>query len=362
MEKLKAQAFADIEAGSKKLLQASHAIHANPELCYEEKFAQDALSQLISDAGIEVEKGAFGVETAFAARVGESGPQIAILCEYDALANLGHACGHNIIGTAGAGAGMAAAQFAKELNGRLMILGTPAEEGGGGKVKLLEAGAFEGVDAAIMIHPSNHDLVKMNTLATHQISVIYKGTPAHSAASPHRGVNALDAAVIAYSAIAALRQHIRPTEKVHGIFLEAGSQVNVVPDTAKQHWQIRSDNRQNLEKLIPRVRDCLTAGATAAGCEIEISISNPDYYEMWDNEPLLGLYASNASLVNRMPEEPGSAASIMGSTDMGNVSQQLPAIHPMLKVAPSEITLHTREFAECAVSREGDQGVIDGQK
>ncbi len=362
MEEFKTHAFDHIETQSSALLETSHEIHAKPELCYEEEFACQTLCGLISDAGLEVEKGAFGLPTAFVAKTGKSGPQIAILCEYDALAEVGHGCGHNIIGTAGAGAGIAAAQFADQLNGRLMILGTPAEEGGGGKARLLENGAFEDVDAAVMIHPANHDLTRMNTLATRMIQVVYKGVAAHSAASPHRGKNALDAAVIAYSAVAALRQHIRPTERIHGIFTEAGSQVNVVPDTAGQQWLIRSDTRHNLERLIPRAVSCFQAGADATGCEAEISVPAPDYFEMWDNEPLLALYASNAALVDRKPQVPDSTLSVMGSTDMGNVSQAVPSIHPLLKVAPSEVTLHTRDFAACAISKEGDKGVLDGAK
>ncbi len=362
MDGFKAEIFKEIEKLRDKLVKTSHSIHSNPELCYKETFAHDTLCDLLESEGIDVERNAYGIETAFAARAGTSGPQIAILCEYDALAEIGHACGHNIIATAGAGAGIAAAKAAEQLDGKVLILGTPAEEGGGGKIKLLEAGAFEGIDAAIMLHPAGHDLLKMNTLAVRQLGVVYEGAASHSAAAPHKGKNALDAAVIAYSAVSALRQHIRSEERVHGIFLKAGSQVNVVPDKTEMYWQIRSDTRENLERLIPRVMSCFEAGATAAGCKVETFLKNPDYFEMRDNDSLLALYASNSALVDRMPVEPDSHSRVAGSTDMGNVSQQIPSIHPMLKVAPGGVSLHTREFAECAVSEQADQGIIDGAR
>ena len=361
-QELKDRAFKFIDSNKKTLLKASHSIHENPELCYKEKHACQVLCDVISDAGIEVEKGAYGLETAFVARAGKAGPQIAILCEYDALEGLGHACGHNVIGTAGLGAGLAASQLADELNGRVAIIGTPAEEGGGGKVKLLENGAFEGIDAAIMLHPSSKELTKMNTQGVRQVLATYTGKPSHASGAPHMGINALDAAVNAYNSIAALRQHIRPEERINGILLEGGNQVNVIPDRAKMHYQIRSDTFVNLQELIPRVMNCFEAAATATGCTLEVEIPNPDYIEMWDNEPLLASYIDNASLVNRSPQEPDPTSLLAAGTDMGNVSQQVPSIHPLMKIAPLGTRVHTKEFAVVAGEEGGDQGVIDGAK
>lgn len=360
--KYKTQAFDRIDEIAPDLLEASHSIHAHPELCYKEKHACQVLCDVISKAGLEVEQGAYGIDTAFVARAGKAGPHIAILSEYDALKGIGHGCGHNIIGTAGVGAGLAASQLVDELNGQITLMGTPAEEGGGGKIKLLEKGAFKGIDVAIMLHPASMELTKMNTQGVRQIEVIYKGKPAHASVAPHIGINALDAAVIAQNSIAALRQHIRPQEIINGILIEGGNQVNVIPEKSVLHYQIRSDNHENLLALIPRAMNCFEAGALATGCEIEITQSSPDYFEMWDNEPLMDCYVKNAALLNRMPQEPDAISQVAGATDMGNVSQQVPSIHPLLKISSKNISLHTREFAAAAVSKEGDVGVLEGAK
>src|SRR4051812_46951237 len=217
-----------VDAHADVLIDASHQIHDHPELGYEEHFAHDLLTSVLKDAGVEVETGAFGLDTAFAGRAGSSGPTIAVLCEYDALPVIGHACGHNIIGTAGLGAGIAAAALAEELGGRVVIMGTPAEEGGGGKVFMADKGAFDSIDAAMMVHPAGGDLRAMNAIAIQQCHVTYEGKAAHAAAAPERGLNALDAAVLGYVNIAALRQHIGQAERIHGIFTEAGDAANVV--------------------------------------------------------------------------------------------------------------------------------------
>lgn len=365
-EEYKIRAFQLVDEHSNKLLAASHSIHSNPELCYKEEHACQVLCDLISEAGLKVKKGAYGVDTAFAATAGKSGPQIAILAEYDALEGIGHGCGHNIIGAAGVGAGLAASKLAEELNGRVTLLGTPAEEGGGGKIKLFENGAFEDIDAAIMLHPASHELTRMSTQSVRQVQIAYTGKPAHASASPHRGINALDAAIIAQNSIAALRQHIRPAERINGILVEGGNQINVIPDKSILHYQIRSDNYSNLTSLVPRVMNCFEAGALATGCTVEVTQSNPDYFEMWDNEPLIASYVRNAALVNRIPLEPDALSMVAGATDMGNISHEIPSIHPLLRITPDDISgdiaLHTREFAEVAVSKGGDAGVIDGAK
>ena len=222
------------------LIQTSRAIHANPELAFQEHAAHDLLTGVLAAQGIDVVQSAYGMETAFEGSAGTTGPVVAVLCEYDALPGIGHACGHNIIATAGLGAGLAAAVVAEELGGRIRILGTPAEEGGGGKQFMLERGAFDGVDAALMVHPADADLENITSLAVQQAAVTYKGRAAHAAAAPEKGLNALDAAVLGYVNIAALRQHIAPDERIHGIITDGGEKANIVPVRAAANWYVRS--------------------------------------------------------------------------------------------------------------------------
>lgn len=350
----------DEHAGA--LLDASHRIHAHPELGYEERVAHDVLCEVLAGAGLDVTRGAYGLPTAFAARVGSGGPAVAVLCEYDALPGIGHACGHNVIGTAGVGAAIAAASVAHELGGTLVVLGTPAEEGGGGKVQLAEAGAFDGVDAALMVHPAGMDLARFGAIAIQQLEVTYHGKAAHAAAAPHAGRNALDAAVLGYVNVAALRQHIRPDERIHGIFTESGKAPNVVPERAAAHWYVRSPSVRGLEKLKARVLACLEAGATAAGCTMEHAWIDPAYADMVDNEPMIDRYRANLARTGRTLVEPDSLAAVVGSTDMGNISHLVPSIHPMIAVSPPNVAIHTVDFARYAGGPEGDRAVLDGAK
>ncbi|MEM9037855.1 MAG: M20 family metallopeptidase [Actinomycetota bacterium] len=352
---------AEIERLTPALLELSHSIHANPELNFEEHHAHEALTGVLYDNGIDVERGAYDMPTAFDARVGTTdGPTVAVLCEYDALPGIGHACGHNIIGSAGLGAGIAVAKVAEALGGRVAILGTPAEEGGGGKEFMIRRGAFDDIDLAMMVHPADRDLRTMHTIAIQQLNVTYDGQAAHAAAAPHRGRNALDAAVLGYNAVAALRQHIRPEERIHGIFTEAGEKPNIVPSRAAAEWYVRSGNMSSLETLKERVHRCLQGGADASGCEMHTHWVDPPFYDMLDNHPLLELYVQNAMDVGRhpLPEEEG--AMVVGSTDMGNVSYAVPSIHPMIKAAPEGTAIHTPDFEVFAGGEEGDRAVIDG--
>ena len=235
LEAVKDRMVAEVDRLADVLLEASHSIHEHPELAFEEHHAHDVLTAILEGEGLAVERSAYGLKTGFAARAGSSGPTIAVLCEYDALPGIGHACGHNIIGTAG----LAAAALAEEAGGQVLILGTPAEEGGGGKVFMAEQGALDGVDAAMMIHPAGADLRSMNAIAIQQCHVSYAGKAAHAAAAPHKGRNALDAAVLGYMNIAALRQHIKPDERIHGIFTDSGDAANIVPAKAGAIWYVR---------------------------------------------------------------------------------------------------------------------------
>ena len=361
--KIKQQVCADIDSRSADLISISHEIHAHPELNYEEKFAHDRLTQYIADSKIKVDRGAFELETAFDASVrGGSGPTVAVLCEYDALPGIGHACGHNIIAAAGLGAGVALSAVAEVCGGNLRLMGTPAEEGGGGKIEMARKGAFKNIDAAMMIHPSDQDLARMNAIAIQQLFVRYQGLAAHAAVSPDKGKNALDAAVLGYMNVAALRQHIRPTERVHGIFTKSGEKPNIVPREAEMYWYVRSDTIESLQPLKARIAKCLEAGAMAADCTISFDWEKFTYADLADNLPLLTSYVQNSAQLGRDLTTdflPGTGG---GSTDMGNLSYLVPSIHPMLQVAPHGVSLHSAQFAEFTASKEADKAVLDGAK
>ena len=350
-----------IDSIAPELIELSHSIHSQPELAYEEHFAHECLTKTLSEKGLEVEKGAYELDTAFEANAGSSGPIIALLCEYDALPGIGHACGHNIIAAAGIGAGLAASEFTEPFNGRLRILGTPAEEGGGGKVRMLNKGAFDSVEAVLMIHPADADLPNISSLAVQQLKATYTGKAAHAAAAPEKGINALDGAVLGYMGVAALRQHIAPDERLHGIFTNGGQKANIVPETAEAIWYARSSTMERLENLKARLVETLYGGARSAGCDIQIEWVNEPYAEVLDNTPLLEAYMKNSESVGRVIKAADDDG-VVGSTDLGNVSHVVPSIHPMVKVAPKGTAIHTVDFEKCAKSEEGDKGLLDSAK
>ncbi len=277
LEGVKQRIRDEIERLTPTLLEVSHDIHAHPELGFGEHHAHELLTGVLGGEGLDVTPHAFGLDTAFVATAGTDGPTVAVCCEYDALPDIGHACGHNIIAAAGLGAGLAVAKVVADLGGRVVILGTPAEEGGGGKELMARAGAFDGVDAAVMIHPANHELPRMNAIAIHTCEAVYRGRAAHAAAAPERGRNALDGAVLGYVNIAALRQHIGRDERIHGTFTDGGGKPNVVPERAAARWYVRSPTHRSLEDLRSRVTACLQAGARAAGVEVEITWIDPPF-------------------------------------------------------------------------------------
>ncbi len=246
--------------------------------------------------------------------------------------------------------------------GRLAVFGTPAEEGGGGKIHMARRGAFDGVDAAMMVHPADADLVAMSSIAIQQLVVEYEGRAAHAAAFPWEGRNALDAAVLGYMNVAALRQHIEPTERIHGIFTKAGDKPNIVPKEAAAFWYVRSPSLSSLEALKARVLTCLEAGAAAAGCPMTYVWDDHPYADVRDNGPMQLAFAANAGRIGRTMADPAAGHRVVGSTDMGNVSYLTPSIHPMLQVAPLGIPIHSPEFTRYAGGEEGDRAVVDGAK
>ncbi len=362
LREVKDRLDAEVDRLADVLLDVSHQIHANPELGFEEHFAHDLLTGILADEGLPVERGAYGLDTAFTARAGSEGPTIAVLCEYDALPVIGHACGHNVIAGAGLGAGLAAARLADELGGRVLIMGTPAEEGGGGKVVMADRGAFDDVDAAMMIHPAGGDLRSMNAVAIQQCHVSYEGRAAHAAAAPEKGLNALDAAVLGYVNVATLRQHIASDERIHGIFTEAGDAANVVPDHTSAVWYVRSRKLRGLEPLKERVQACLDGGALAAGCTATYDWKEPVYADLVDIDPFIDLYVENVARAGRKVHDHRRFPALVGSTDMGNISYQVPSIHPIIGVSPPDVAIHTKDFVRFAGGPEGDRAVIDGAK
>jgi amidohydrolase len=363
VDALKERVVAEVDRRAEVLLDASHRIHARPELGFEEHHAHDLLTSMLADAGLDTQRGAYDVATAFRATAGSGpGPTIAILCEYDALPEIGHACGHNVIATAGLGAALAAASVVDAAGGRLVVLGTPAEEGGGGKIVMARRGAFDGIDAALMVHPADADLLAMSSIAVQQLEATYEGRAAHASAFPWEGRNALDAAVLGYVGVAALRQHIRPTERVHGVFTKGGDKPNIVPKEAATFWFVRSDTLASLEVLKPRVLASLEAGAAATGCTMRHEWDDHPYADVRDNRIMQLAFAANAAGVGRRLAPPDQQHKVVGSTDMGNVSYLVPSIHPLLQVAPAGIPIHSPEFTRFAGGEEGDRAVIDGAK
>lgn len=361
---LKSEICRAIDAMRDPLVAVSREIHAHPELAFHEHHAHTVLTGRIRAAGLNVIPGAYGLATAFEAEFGaQAGPRVALLAEYDALPGIGHACGHNLIAASALGAALALYGVAGRLPGKIRLLGTPAEESGGGKELMAREGAFDGVDAAMMIHPAGVNLATMPSIAYADVKIYYRGVSSHASAMPERGINALDALITAYNAIAMLRQHIKSTERIHGIILNGGDAPNIVPDFASAHFYVRAKNVSDLTALKQRVLACFEAGARAAGASLMVEWGDVDYLDLNTNWPIARYYQINAESLGRefMPLEK-VPASVKGSTDMGNVSHLVPSIHPMLACAPQHISIHNPEFAVYAGSESGDQAAIDGAK
>ncbi len=327
----------------------SRTIHDNPELGYQEVKACGWLSEFLARQGFKVERGVGGVETAFRATL-ETGdaPTIAILCEYDALPGIGHACGHNVIATAGAGAGAALAAVRGQLpRGRVVVIGTPAEEGGGGKVRLIRGGAFQDVDCAMMIHGFDRTLLHQDLLGIVRVTFEFAGKAAHASADPWAGINALDACVQTYNAISMLRQHVRPDCRIHGIITNGGAAANIIPEYAAATFYVRAPRIDSMWELYRRVVACAEASAQATGATLTVTQADNVYEPLRRNQTLLDLFAANMRRVGLGEGEP--IPDRLGSSDIGNVSQVIPAIQPMIAIAPAGMAIHTRDFAEAAV-------------
>lgn len=363
MDETKQAIVSRIDELADELLAVSHAIHARPELAFEEHEACALLASTARRFELPVQTNVHTLETAFEGRLGghAPGPTVAILAEYDALPGIGHACGHNLIATSALGAALGLKAVEDQLPGTVRLIGTPAEERGGGKELMARAGAFDGVDAAMMIHPAGVNLATMPCICVAEVEVIYHGRSAHASAMPHKGINALDGMLLAYQAISNLRQHIRDHERIHGIVTEGGQAPNIVPDRAAGAFYVRAANEQDLARLKPRVQACFEAGAKGSGCEVEINWANVDYLDLNTNWPLANRFQAHGESLGREFLKPTSLGGA-GSTDMGNVSHRVPSIHPMLACAPPNVVIHNPEFAKWARSEQGDAAALDGAK
>jgi amidohydrolase len=360
-EEVKREAREAVERARADLIDLSHRIHAKPELGYEEHQSADAAAEMLSAAGLEVRTGIHDLPTAFSARAGSGPLHVAICCEYDALPEIGHACGHNVIAAMSVGAGMALASVADAAGLTVTVIGTPAEESGGGKIELLEGGAFRGVHAAMMVHPAPFDVAEMPIIAAAQFEVRYTGKETHASAFPELGINAADALVVAQAAIGLLRQHIQPTDRVHGIVTKGGDAANVVPAHTSAQYMVRAATLKELEQIRGKVLRCFEAGALATGATLDIEPVGKPYAEMHHDSDMAAMYRRNAEALGRsfldLAENLRRAAA---STDMGNVSLALPSIHPMIGIDSLPAVNHQPEFTAHCVTAAADKAVLDG--
>lgn len=349
-------ARAVLEAAHPQLIELSHRIHANPELGYEERQASGWLADALESAGFDVERGAAGMETALLGSIGPGPLHIVMCAEYDALPVVGHACGHNVICTAALGAGLALAPVADSLGLKVSVLGTPAEEGGGGKIGFIEAGFFGDVHAAMMVHPWPEDVAEPSLIAVQQLTATYHGREAHASGFPWLGVNAADAMVVAQTAIGLLRQQLQPGDRVHGFVTKGGEAANIIPAHTIAEYMVRAATRARMDEVLQRVRDCFEAGAVASGATLEVA---PDvaYSDMRHDPEMAALYRKHAESLGRIfSDEP----SMPVSTDMGNVSHEVPSIHPMIGIETHGSVNHQAEFADACAEPSADQAIFDG--
>lgn len=347
------------ELAADSLLGLSHWLHGNPELGFAERQASGWLAELLEQAGFDVERGAGGLETALTAEFGAGPLRVGLLAEYDALPEVGHACGHNIIAASSAGAAIALAGVADQLGLRVSVIGTPAEEGGAGKQLLLDAGVFEGVHLALMVHPGPSDLLEPEVLAAQSLLVSYEGRSSHAGAFPELGINAADALVVAQVAIGLLRQSMPAGQRIHGIVTDGGQAPNVIPAQTAGHFMVRAASLEDLSELRGRVVRCFEAGALATGARLELR-EQVAYAEMRHDADLTGLYRRNAEELGRSFEGAGRVEFNRFSTDAGNVSRIIPAIHPIIGIGSGSAVNHQPEFAAACVSEAADRAVLDG--
>ncbi len=361
MENLKASVIGEVDARYQQLNELSLKIHASPEMGFKETKAVTWLTQYLAENSFTIEEGICGLPTAFWGSYGQGKPVIAILAEYDALPELGHACGHNLIATSAVGAAIASKPAIDQFGGSILIMGTPAEEIYGGKAIMADRGAFDNIDIAMMAHPGTHDTATTQALACQTLEVEFFGRAAHAAARPEMGINALEAMIQSFTAINSLRQHIKDSARIHGIITDGGEAANIVPSHSAGIFIVRAEDDTYLDELKQKVTNCFVGAATATGARLEHRWGDISYAPMRNNPTLARLFKRNMEFLGRHLKltDPDSA---FGSTDMGNVSQLVPSIHPMVAIAPKDVAIHSLQFAAAAASAAGSRGLCDAAK
>ena len=362
MSAVKDQIATAVDRLGDELEALSRRIHDNPELGYQEVKAAGWLTEFLAGQGFKVERGVGGVETAFRATIETGdGPSIAILCEYDALPAIGHACGHNVIATAGVGAGAGLAAVRDKLpKGRIHVIGTPAEEGGGGKVRLIRGGVFKDVDAAMMVHGWDRWVPHQDLLGVVRVGFEFTGKAAHASADPWEGINALDGVLQTFNNVSMLRQQVRPDARLHGIVTSGGAAPNIIPEFAAAMFYVRAASLDYLEQLQRRVIACAEGAAQATGSTVKVTVYDNTYEPMKRNRTLADAFRVNMKRVG-VPESP-EIKERLGSSDVGNVSQVLPTIQPYVRIAPEGTPWHSRAFEEAAVSPLAREGLLAAAK
>ncbi len=351
----------EIDSHRQQLSELSQKIHSNPELGFKEVKAATWLTQHLEENGFSVERGICELPTAFRGSYGQGKPAIAILAEYDALPDLGHACGHNLIASCAVATGVASRPAMERFGGSIIVIGTPAEELYGGKAIMADRGAFDNLDMAMMVHPGAHDAATTQALACQPLEVEFFGQAAHAAAQPEAGINALEAMLQSFTAINSLRQHIKDNARIHGIITDGGQAPNIVPDHSAGIFLVRAEDDTYLDELKQKVLNCFIGAATASGARLEYRWEDIRYAPMRNNLTLAQLFSQNMQSLGRLV--PLSAPSqAFGSTDMGNVSQIVPSIHAFVAIAPMGTVTHSPQFASAAISEAGIQGLLDAAK
>ncbi|ORI18133.1 M20 family metallopeptidase [Rhodococcus sp. 1168] len=354
---------AGVQRAATDLLALSHSIHSEPELAFEEHRSAAKVCDLLRDRGFAVTTGVADLPTAFTATYGSGELVVALCAEYDALPEIGHACGHNIIAASAAGAAIALAPLAERLGITIRVLGTPAEESGGGKVLMLERGVFDGVAAALMVHPGPFDIVGATSLALSDIAVSFTGRAAHASAAPEWGINAGDAVTVSQVAIGLLRQHLAPGQQLHGIVTEGGLAPNIVPGHAELAYYLRANTSESLAALTSKAHACFQAGAIATGCTHQIRTVSPIYTELTPDPWLTATYRDEVESIGRTPLAPElEGFRPLGSTDMGNVTKVLPGVHPVIGLDSGGAVTHQPEFAAACITESADTAVLDGAR
>ncbi len=354
-------ARAAIANANSTLLAVNRFVHAHPELNFHEVESSRRVADALDAEGFSVERGAFDLETSFRATFGSGSLVIGICAEYDALPEVGHACGHNIIASAAVGAAIGLKAVANELDLTIVVLGTPAEEGGGGKVMMLERGAFDDLHLAMMIHPWAAERLEATCLAVSHFDVTFTGKAAHASGAPWKGRNAADAMVIAQVAIGLLRQELPPGEQIHGIVTAGGEAANVIPELVTGRFMCRTHRVEALDELLRRVRQCFEAGALATDTEFSMAFRMPNYSHMESDQRLLAAYRTHAEALGRsFADDDAGVAKPTLSTDMANISLAVPSIHPLVKVDAGGASNHQYEFAAACITASADQAMVDG--